>query len=127
MKIFIPILPHPLNKLLSMHWTTRAKYTKKMHTVVNSYLSKQERPELPVSVTFTRVGDRLQDDDSFPVSFKAIRDAIAMWLVPGTISGQADNHPDITWHYVQQTANVENKLQRGIFIEIHKIYPELSK
>ena len=89
-----------------------------MHTVVNSYLSKQERPALPVSVTFTRVGDRLQDDDSFPVSFKSIRDALAMWLVPGTISGQADNHPEIAWHYYQETANLANKLKRGITIEI---------
>lgn len=91
-----------------------------MHTVVNSYLSKQERPELPVSVTFTRLGDRIQDSDNFPVSFKSIRDSVAMWLVPGTISGQADSHPDITWHYIQETANTTNKLQRGITIEIDK-------
>ena len=64
------------------------------------------------------MGDRIQDSDNFPVSFKALRDCVAMWLVPGTISGQADSHPGIVWHYHQETANLANKLKKGITIEI---------
>ena len=84
------------------HWATKAKRVKMKRGVVGHALwfreliLKRPRPELPVTVIFTRLAARRLDDDNLCGGFKACRDEVASWL------GVNDNDPRVTWRYAQE-------------------------
>lgn len=75
-----------------IHWAKRARRVKAERTA--AALMCPHFP-LPCTVTLTRVGPRLLDDDAPPGAMKAVRDGIADRL------GAKDNDPRITWKYEQ--------------------------
>lgn len=101
-------LPLKTVSLLNMreHW--RANATRKaLHrrTVSLAFIAaKAAAPELPVTVTLTRVSPgTLDEHDNLPSAFKHVVDGVASWL------GIDDADPRVTWRYAQQ------KCARGKF------------
>jgi len=78
------------------HWAVKAKRAKLQR---NMACALTKFHPLPVTVTLTRVGVRLLDDDNLAGGFKAVRDGIADRL------GVPDNDPRITWRYEQRKGN----------------------
>lgn len=59
--------------------------------------TKGAKVPLPVTVTLTRIGRRMDAHDGLPAAFKHIADAITEWL------GQSnDDTPLIEWRYEQE-------------------------
>lgn len=92
-----------------LHWAQRAKKVKhERHTTAWWIkVAKVQRPELPVTVTLTRLTSSALglDDDNLRGSLKAVRDELASWL------GVDDRDPRVTWRY-------EQKLRAGFGVEV---------
>ena len=92
------------------HWAKRRKREREQVAwlLAEMILGSDETPELPVTVTFTRIGATPQDDDNLPSSFKHLRDAITDRLIPEkTQSNQHrkwadDSDRRIEWKYRQE-------------------------
>lgn len=88
------------------HWGTKANRAKRQKNYVTTELNvkgaKFIRPIMTsVSVKLTRIAPRRLDEDNLLASFKAIRDAVASWLIPGMAPGFADSSPLMTFIYFQ--------------------------
>jgi hypothetical protein len=68
-------------------------------------------PELPVTVTMTRLGVKLIDTDNCSSCFKNVRDGIADWL------GVDDGDSRVTWVPAQRLAK---NCEYGVVVEIKK-------
>ena len=53
-------------------------------------------PERAATITLTRIGPRMLDDDNLASGFKACRDGVADWL------GIDDGDKRLTWRYAQR-------------------------
>ena len=79
------------------HWAVKARRVKAERTTVGWHLRQEHgRPELPVSVTLTRLGPRPFDPDNNVASLKAVQDAVADWL------GCDDGDERVRWEYRQK-------------------------
>jgi hypothetical protein len=71
----------------------------------------------PWRVELTRLGGKVLDDDALEASLKAVRDAVAVWLVGGT-PGLRDNDQRITWDYFEaprgRPAGVKIRIEVGV-------------
>jgi hypothetical protein len=83
------------------HWAVRAGRAK-VHRQTAFYAlgPTSKRPELPCTITMTRLAPRLMDDDGATASLKACRDGIADWL------GVDDGDKRLTWRYEQRRSKV---------------------
>ena len=80
------------------HWSKRAKRAKQHRASAYYYLLIEvgtKRPELPVTVTITRVAPRELDGDNLQGALKACRDGIADYF------GTDDRNAGIEWRYAQ--------------------------
>ena len=81
----------------SSHWRVAATRRQKERTLVGWHIRLLAKPELPCTVTLTRIAPRpLDGHDNLRSGFKAPVDAIAEWL------GVKDNDPRVTWQYAQE-------------------------
>lgn len=79
------------------HWRVRAKRVKAERESTAWVLTRQSKPALPCTVSFTRVGpSNGLDDDNLSSGFKGIRDEIAKWL------GIDDRDPRVKWECDQR-------------------------
>jgi len=81
------------------HWRVKAKRVREQKDWVALKLleiSPKASFQLPAEVSFTRYGIRDLDSDNLAGSFKAIRDAVALWL--GCGDGPSD---PVVWLYAQ--------------------------
>ena len=78
------------------------------------------RPAVPCRIRLVRLyrpqDHSIDKDDNLPASFKAIKDWIADYLIPGKPPGIADGSPLLAWDYDQET-----KPHVGVRIEIRSI------
>lgn len=85
------------------HWTkvnARRKLQKKV--IFIKWLADTPSISLPCKVKLTRIGGKFLDvGDNLPMSFKAIRDALADRIIPDRPPGWADASPLIQWEYDQ--------------------------
>ncbi len=81
------------------HWTVKARRIANQKWVVRSYLLLFQKPAAVARVTLTRVAPRRLDDDNLRGALKAVRDAVADWLIPGLAPGRADDK--LEWYYEQ--------------------------
>jgi hypothetical protein len=99
LEVVVPLaLPNPLNARGSTRQRV-ARPKRQRESVLASLAWFQLTPAFmggPWRVTLTRLGGRAMDDDGLQASLKAVRDAVAMWLVGGT-PGERDNDDRITW------------------------------
>ena len=80
------------------HWASKARRAKRQRGVARMVLHSQfgKAPELPLTVTITRIGKRrLDKGDNLNSSAKHVRDGIADWV------GVDDGDDRYTWHYNQ--------------------------
>lgn len=81
---------------------------------------------IPCTITMTRIGPRLLDDDNLPMSMKWIRDELGACLFPDKVivyknkkgrhvanKGHSDSDSRVTWKYAQEKGKM-----LGIRIEI---------
>lgn len=105
-KVSISLRVRSPNELNAMHWSKRHKNTKVQKQLtrfhLNNVMAKSEG--LPCTVKLTRYGPRKLDYDNLLGAFKAIRDEVADYLIPGLAPGQADGDERITWQYEQESA-----------------------
>jgi hypothetical protein len=75
----------------------RARRVKKERTTVAWVLLDKPRPALPVEITLVRraPSNGLDPDDNLPMSLKAVKDQVAVWL------GVDDRDPRVQWKYDQ--------------------------
>ncbi len=86
------------------YWAKKHKRHKEQKTRVKiAFLEHRPEITLPVKITLTRISPRKYDPDNLQTAFKYIRDAIAENIFPGTKAGMADNHPQLSWEYKQET------------------------
>lgn len=80
------------------YWRARAKRVKAERSATAWMLTAHKPPELPVTVTLTRVGptNGLDEGDNLNSAFKGVRDQIAQWL------GVDDRSALVTWKYGQR-------------------------
>lgn len=96
------------------HWTKKSKRSQGVKFFVRSGLMRfKGQPKFPCIIKLTRIGIRALDDDNLGYSFKAIRDTVADFLLPGNAMGRADSDPRITWQYAQEKSKIQ-----GVRIEI---------
>lgn len=62
------------------HWAARYRRFKSQKKAVGYCLLAHRVPDLPVTVTMTRVAPKALDTDNLAGGMKAVRDAIAAWL-----------------------------------------------
>lgn len=85
------------------HWAVKAKRNKTERTAIRAYFGScppsLRLTDADLTVSLTRFGKRLLDDDNLAGSFKAIRDEVAACL-------ERDDGPKagIRWVYSQETA-----------------------
>ena len=99
-------IPMKTVSLLNMreHFRVTAKRKAEQRLLVSAYFNGKPRPELPVTVTLTRVSPgTLDEHDNLPSAFKHCVDQIAAWL------GVDDSDRRVQWRYAQQ------KCKRGDF------------
>jgi hypothetical protein len=81
------------------HWRARAARVRKEREATAWTLAGKKPPQLPCTVSLTRVGpSNGLDDDNLPGSMKGVRDQIAQWL------GIDDRSKLVTWRYDQRRA-----------------------
>ncbi len=102
---------------ISDHWTMKRKRKLKyQQAVAYSLRTMDKRPDLPCTVKLIRIAPRkLDDDDNLRTAFKAIKDCIADYLIPGLAPGRADGDERIKWEYHQEKGNAK---EYAIRIEI---------
>ncbi len=93
------------------HWAAKAKRAKALRELTHAVLCAYSKPELPVTVTLTRIAPRGMDDDNLGRAFKAVRDTVASWLLPHNRGNQSatwadDDDPRISWRYDQRKGKV---------------------
>lgn len=90
--------PNPLNSS-HRHWSSAAAERKKIRqaTAQALLLFPRKAPTLPVVVTLTRVGRKLDAHDGLRAALKPVVDEVAAWL------GADDADPRIQWVYRQRT------------------------
>ncbi len=78
------------------HWTARAERSRDVRALVARALEGTAPPPGPWVVALTRSGPRPLDTDNLGASFKALRDALAVWL-------GCDDGPSgpVVWTYAQ--------------------------
>lgn len=100
-EVEVPVRTYSLNKLLRMHWRTRAKHNKQVDFTTRFALlsyAPRKPPELPVMVTLTRVAPRrLDGHDNLQGSLKHVVDVMADYLKID------DADPRVEWVYKQGT------------------------
>lgn len=95
---------------LREHWSARAKRAKIHRSTAKTMLTQWGlHPELPVTVTMTRIGFNALDGDNLQSACKAARDGIADWL------GLDDADPQVTWVYAQQCGK---RGEYGMLVEV---------
>lgn len=95
---------------LREHWSTRAKRAKIHRSTAKMMLTQWGlHPELPVTVTLTRIGVKTLDGDNLQGACKAARDGVADWL------GLDDADPRVTWVYAQQRGKAGDY---GMLVEV---------
>jgi len=100
------------------HWLKEAARKKKERQIVMlTFKAKLKKlPSVPVMIVLIREAIRpLDEGDNLPSSFKCIRDAIAKYLLGGTM-GENDDDPRLVWKYRQEKAK-----KYGIRIEFHEL------
>lgn len=82
------------------HWRARHRRVKAEREAVAWALKGKPVPELPVTVTMTRLApsNGLDQGDNLNSAFKGCRDQIAAWL------GVDDRDQRVTWSYAQRRA-----------------------
>ena len=95
-KVLLPI--HTVSVMNAReHWSKRAKRAKIHRTTARAMLAQWAgRPELPITVSMTRISAGTLDGDNLQSALKATRDGIADWL------RLDDADPRVTWAYDQQ-------------------------
>ena len=82
------------------HWATKAKRAKGQRKMAGMGLSMslmfEGKHELPLAISFTRVGKKALDSDNLQSSMKAVRDGVADAL------GINDGSDLIKWDYQQE-------------------------
>lgn len=80
------------------HWRARAARVRKERETTAWILAGKKPPELPCTVSLTRVGpsNGLDEGDNLNSAFKGVRDQIAKWI------GIDDRSKLVTWHYAQR-------------------------
>lgn len=82
------------------HWrTVYARGKREKYMANGAMLLHRPLPDLPVSVTFTRIGaGSMDEDDNLRASMKHLKDGIALAF------GIDDKDKRITWKYAQEKA-----------------------
>jgi hypothetical protein len=108
-KVFLPIKTISVMNAREHHFV-RARRSK-LHRETAFVLMKNTGtpPELPLTVTMTRIGFGTLDDDNLASAFKAARDGVADWL------GVDDGDPRITWIRQQQKGK---RGEYGLWVEV---------
>ena len=83
------------------HWSAKHRRHKKQKGIVLMYLRHNGEIQLPCTVKMIRRSKRMLDDDNLIGSMKAVRDAIADFIIPGLAPGRADDNKTIRWQYDQ--------------------------
>ena len=98
---------------LRQHWGKTYQLRNKQRYWIGyiMILHKKNIPDLPCTITLTRTGPNLWDDDNSIYSLKYIREAIAEHLTKNYISGRADGDPRLTWVYKQEKGKLGIKIQ----------------
>ena len=94
----MPIRIHSEANERGSHWPRTNRFKKQRKTVAWALWTtfRGATPVLPRTITLTRYGKGLLDDDNLAGGFKAVRDEIAAWL------GVDDADPRVTWRYAQE-------------------------
>lgn len=87
------------------HWSHRRKRAKAHRDIAAQFLPHQFLPPLPVTVTITRIGPKLMDDDGNQISAKHLRDGIADRYYLDDASDQ------IQWVYAQRKGDYGVELE----------------
>lgn len=97
MKFNIPLRLPSLSNL--RRWWQVLRFKKQQKVAVYRYMMDAMRtqsiPDFPLTVTITRIGPRLLDDDNLAAACKYTRDQIA------ALVGVDDGSPLLTWVYAQ--------------------------
>jgi hypothetical protein len=111
---FVVLMPLRIQSRANLreHWRTRSARDRREKRTTALYLSKVEKPALPVKVTLTRLAPRSLDSDNLAISFKAVRDAVAEWLGADDRDGSG-----ITWAYEQARPTTPKTYAAQILIE----------
>jgi hypothetical protein len=92
----------------SEHWSKKSARHKMQRMLINAYMNKQQRPQLPCTITLTRIAPRFLDEgDNLPMAFKSLRDSIADYIFPNKAAGRADDSKELTWKYKQEKGKVK--------------------
>lgn len=107
----------------SQHWTKVAKRKKMQREIIGwKWLADPPRIRTPCTVKLIRIGSKPLDvGDNLPMAFKAVRDVIADYLLPGRAPGFADASPLITWEYDQKKGSPQ-----GIIVQFYAVEPEIE-
>ncbi len=110
-KVLLPIKVVSVANLRE-HWSKKAARAKIHRSTAKLMLTQWGlHPELPVTVTLTRIGAKTLDDDNLRSAAKAARDGVADWL------GLDDADPRVTWAYAQQIGKTG---EYGLIVEVSK-------
>lgn len=109
MRVVLPIKVVSVANLRE-HWSARAKRANIHRSTAKMMLTQWGlHPELPVTVSLTRIGSKQLDGDNLQSACKAARDGIADWL------GLDDADPRIIWVYAQQRGKPG---EYGLMVEV---------
>jgi hypothetical protein len=86
------------------HWAIKHRRDKMQKNTVLAYLNRYNgMVNLPCKIKLTRVSPRKLDDDNLQYAFKAIRDAVCSFIIPGLAPGRADDDERLQIEYVQNS------------------------
>ncbi len=89
----------------------RHRRRKAQRVAARLYLvASRPSPQVPATITLTRLAPRILDCDNLRGALKAVRDGIADWL------GVDDGDPRLTWEYGQEKRVGE---PMGVRVEIN--------
>ena len=111
MRVGLPIKTVSLlNQREHFRATAQRKAMHRRTTTLALMATKAPAPELPATVTLTRISwGTLDKHDNLPSAFKHIVDGVAAWI------GIDDADPRVTWKYAQQKCK---RGQFGVILEI---------
>jgi hypothetical protein len=78
------------------HWAARAARVKRHRQTTHWVLRGTIKPDIPCTITLTRIAPRELDGDNLQASFKATRDGVADWL------NVDDRDSRVVWRYAQR-------------------------
>lgn len=111
-----------ISEVTNEHWAVKSKRHKTQKNYLKIWWLSNEldkKIKIPCTIKFTRVSPRELDYDNLPSSFKYIRDAIADFIFPGKMPGQADSNKNLSWEYYQEKGNPK---EYAIKIEISTFF-----